>query len=71
MSEKEKRQVSKNYNIEEPYMDFDFATISAYDCTGLIPARDRANDEAENYEGLYPYLPPNNEFENNENSRDK
>ncbi len=64
----EEKNKNKNHNIEEPFMDYDFATCSAYDCTGLIPARDLSQDEAEHYEELYPYLPPYNEFENNDDA---
>ncbi len=34
-----------------------FLTCSAQDCTGLIPAGPVNEDELENYEELYPFLP--------------
>ena len=30
---------------------------SAQDCTGLIPAKAKYEEELENYESLYPFLP--------------
>ena len=46
----------KNYN---PTMDDNYlSSASAYDCTGLIPSLPLDDTEVENYEELYPYLPP-------------
>lgn len=45
-----------NYN---PTMDDDYLfSASCQDCTGLIPGVTHDAEEAENYEALYPYLPP-------------
>lgn len=33
-------------------------TASAQDCTGLIPSLPTEKEEIENYEELYPFLPP-------------
>ena len=35
-------------------------TSSAQDCTGLIPAGIQYEEELENYEDLYPFLPTPN-----------
>ncbi|MCI6652029.1 MAG: hypothetical protein MSH11_01195 [Ruminococcus sp.] len=48
----------KNNKIEEPDMDLEFSTCSSYDCTGLIPTETNLDDAVENYEELYPFLPP-------------
>lgn len=38
--------------------DYDYLnTSSATDCTGLIPAAPAEEEELENYEELYPFLP--------------
>ncbi len=36
--------------------DFLFAS-SCYDCTGLIPSGGHGEEEAQNYNEVYPYLP--------------
>lgn len=42
-----------------PTMDDDYLfASSATDCTGLIPSVAHDEYEMENYENLYPYLPP-------------
>ena len=42
-----------------PTMDDDYLfASSATDCTGLIPSVAHDEYEVENYEELYPYLPP-------------
>lgn len=42
-----------------PTMNDDYLfTASCQDCTGLIPSVTHDEDEVENYEALYPYLPP-------------
>lgn len=48
----------KNNIIEEPDMDLEFSICSSYDCTGLIPTETNLDDGVENYEELYPFLPP-------------
>lgn len=48
----------KNNIIEEPDMDLEFSICSSYDCTGLIPTETTLDDAVENYEELYPFLPP-------------
>ena len=45
-------------NIEEPDMNMEFSTSSSYDCTGLIPAEVVTQDEYENYDEMYQFLPP-------------
>lgn len=44
---------SKNPTMDDDYL---FAA-SAQDCTGLIPTVTHNEEEMENYEELYPYLP--------------
>ncbi len=39
----------------DPY-DIDIQACSTMDCTGLIPAKPKTEEELENYEELYPYL---------------
>ena len=45
-------------NIEEPNMDMEFSTCSSYDCTGLIPFEVVNQEEYENYDEMYQFLPP-------------
>lgn len=45
-------------NIEEPNMDMEFSTCSSYDCTGLIPFEVDNQEEYENYDEMYQFLPP-------------
>lgn len=40
--------------------DFDIHSCSSTDCTGLIPSLPQSEEELENYEELYPYLPTEN-----------
>lgn len=47
----------KSSNIEEPNMDMEFSTCSSYDCTGLIPSEVTTDDEYENYDEMYQFLP--------------
>lgn len=44
-------------NIEEPNMDMEFSTCSSYDCTGLIPFEVVNQEEYENYDEMYLFLP--------------
>ncbi len=44
-------------DIQEPDMDMEYSTCSSYDCTGLIPAIAGSDEEVENYQELYPFLP--------------
>lgn len=44
-------------DIQEPDMDMEYNTCSSYDCTGLIPAIAQSDEEVENYQELYPFLP--------------
>ena len=40
------------------HKDYDnIKSASAQDCTGLIPANVQSEEELENYESLYPFLP--------------
>ena len=60
------RKYNKRFNvsnIEEPDMDIDTdlenSVCSVYDCTGLIPAETISENELDNYDQMYQYLPPN------------
>lgn len=44
-------------NIEEPDMNMEFSTCSSYDCTGLIPSEVVNQEEYENYDEMYQFLP--------------
>lgn len=59
--EPKKKKFSKRFNIsniEEPDMDMEFSTCSSYDCTGLIPSEVVNQEEYENYDEMYQFLPP-------------
>lgn len=43
--------------LEDAEYDY-LKTSSACDCTGLIPSAPIDENEIENYEELYPFLPP-------------
>lgn len=45
--------MEKEKSEKDSYLE----TISAQDCTGLIPAAPSDQEELENYEELYPFLP--------------
>lgn len=48
---------NENRIIQNP-ADYDYLKASsAQDCTGLIPAGINYEEEIENYEELYPFLP--------------
>ena len=48
-----------NTLANNPTMDDDYLfSASCQDCTGLIPSVAKDEYEVENYEDLYPYLPP-------------
>lgn len=58
--EPKKKKSSKRFNIsniEEPNMDMEFSTCSSYDCTGLIPSEVVNQEEYENYDEMYQFLP--------------
>lgn len=58
--EPKKKKSSKRFNIsniEEPDMDMEFSTCSSYDCTGLIPFEVVNQEEYENYDEMYQFLP--------------
>ena len=56
MNEKKKKNSSKKTS---PTMGEDYLfSASCTDCTGLIPSVTDDKEELENYEELYPYLPP-------------
>lgn len=44
-------------NIEGPDMNMEFSTCSSYDCTGLIPSEVVNQEEYENYDEMYQFLP--------------
>ncbi len=49
---------NNNKKSKNPTMDDDYLfAASAQDCTGLIPTVTHNEEEMENYEELYPYLP--------------
>lgn len=59
--EPKNKKSSKRFNIsniEEPDMDMEFSTCSSYDCTGLIPFEVVNQEEYENYDEMYQFLPP-------------
>lgn len=53
------KSIYDKYPIDSSEDEYDLSSCSAYDCTGLIPASINDENEAESYEELYPYLPPN------------
>lgn len=58
--EPKNKKSSKRFNIsniEEPDMDMEFSTCSSYDCTGLIPSEVVNQEEYENYDEMYQFLP--------------
>lgn len=58
--EPKNKKSSKRFNvsnIEEPNMDMEFSTCSSYDCTGLIPSEVVNQEEYENYDEMYQFLP--------------
>ena len=53
-----KRDVDvKTKNVTVNTDEIDIQACSAMDCTGLIPTPAQTEEERENYEELYPYLP--------------
>jgi hypothetical protein len=38
-------------------MNMEFSTCSSYDCTGLIPSEVVNQEEYENYDEMYQFLP--------------
>ena len=61
MNEKKK----SNYDYGFRNTDIELNSISAYDCTGLIPSAVIDDAQAEAYEELYPYITsPNNDKTN-------
>lgn len=51
--------MTKPKNESDIYSEYDYLKASsAQDCTGLIPAAPMKKEEIENYEELYPFLPP-------------
>ena len=57
---KNNKEPSKRFNvsnIEEPDMNMEFSTCSSYDCTGLIPSEVVNQEEYENYDEMYQFLP--------------
>ncbi len=58
--EPKNKKSSKRFNvsnIEEPDMNMEFSTCSSYDCTGLIPSEVVNQEEYENYDEMYQFLP--------------
>lgn len=52
------KKSNNNISITSETADYDeLNTSSATDCTGLIPAAPDGDEELENYEELYPFLP--------------
>ena len=59
MSKKIKKQY-KELPIE--YLERENSTVSATECTGLIPRGIKTHDEAESYKELYNVYQPDNEL---------
>ena len=58
--EPKNKKSSKRFNvsnIEEPDMNMEFSPCSSYDCTGLIPSEVVNQEEYENYDEMYQFLP--------------
>lgn len=58
--EPKNKKSSKRFNvsnIEEPDMNMEFSTCSSYDCTGFIPSEVVNQEEYENYDEMYQFLP--------------
>ena len=58
--EPKNKKSSKRFNvsnIEEPDMNMEFSTCTSYDCTGLIPSEVVNQEEYENYDEMYQFLP--------------
>lgn len=53
-----KQETKPSEDAEYDYLK----TSSACDCTGLIPSSPIDENEIENYEELYPFLPPSASF---------
>lgn len=51
---KKDKTLANNPTLDDDYL----FSASCQDCTGLIPSVTHDEDEVENYEALYPYLPP-------------
>lgn len=65
--EPKNKKSSKRFNvsnIEEPDMNMEFSTCSSYDCTGLIPSEVVNQEEYENYDEMYQFLPTDLRDEN-------
>ncbi len=54
---KDKQTPDKNAEKIDKILAETMNTISAQDCTGLIPSAVQSNEEEENYEELYPFSP--------------
>ena len=54
---KYKQTTDKNAEKIDKILAETMNTISAQDCTGLIPSAVQSNEEEENYEELYPFSP--------------
>lgn len=53
--------MKKQYEYDDSYPindDLESASISAHECTGLIPSAIKDAVEEESYEDIYPYAPP-------------
>ncbi len=54
--------MKKQYDYDDdsyPINDYlELNSISAHDCTGLIPSAITEHGEKDSYEELYPYVPP-------------
>ncbi len=61
--------ISMKKNRLPDFLDDD--SCSARDCTGLIPSAPADDAERMNYEEVYKYLPPKNEFQHEIKARMK
>ncbi len=52
MKDESRTETAKNQDF-----DVDIQSCSTTDCTGLIPAGPQSDDEVENYNQLYKFLP--------------
>lgn len=53
--------MKKQYDYDDSYPindDLELTSISAQECTGLIPSAIKDGVEEESYEDIYPYVPP-------------
>ncbi|MBE7056907.1 MAG: hypothetical protein E7388_05665 [Ruminococcaceae bacterium] len=62
MSKKSKKQNKDYKELPIEYLERENSTVSATECTGLIPRGIKTHDEAEAYKELYNVYQPDNEL---------